>query len=305
MPNLDGVTIGVPVFNESPFIDATILSAVKQCEVLLVSDNDSLDDTYVKCKNLANLYSNVEVIRQPHNIGALANFKILLDKAHTPYFMWLGGHDLLSENYVECMKSQLDNNTDAVLAYGVSHHIDKNGKKTCDYKYDYACLLSDDDPAVRLMAIIRKLSDCSLVHGLFRTTELKKAWCDTPYIGGDHVLLARAVLIGKFVYSPDKEYIRRDPHLEGKLEHQMIRISGSKVENQGNFYQSMQMALFKLASNYTGYKGISSIKFKVKSRYWLIHRFGIFGSSLYDKIIDLIVLVCGGVIWQVLKLTKK
>lgn len=297
MNSIEQVTIGIPVFNEGPFIDETIHSAASQCKTLLVSDNCSTDDSAVRCEVLSKLYSNMVFVKQARNIGALANFKYLLESADTPYFMWLGGHDVLSENYVSEMKKALDEGgRDCILAFASSIHIDAMGNSLHRYSYDYANLLENSDSGIRLMAILQHLSDCSLVHGLFRTAHLKQAWIDAPYIGSDHVLLARAVLIGRFKYLSNVEYIRRDPHVNDSLKNQLARIIGSDFGLPSDTYRNMQIEQYSLVSNYAEYEFLRALYFRLKARFWLLQRFGYFGESMTEKIVDKLILRFGRIL---------
>jgi glycosyltransferase involved in cell wall biosynthesis len=272
------VTIGIPVFNEEKYVEAAIRAAAPQCHVLLVSDNASTDRSREICEQLACEIGNMVLLRHPANTGASANFKFLLDRAATAKFMWLGGHDLVPEGYVSKLDHALTRNAASVLAYGAVEHIGLSDERRAKCEYAYSRSLEDDSHTTRLLALIRYLSDCSLIHGLFRTNALRAAWVDEIFIGGDHVLLSKAALLGKFAYVPDTYLLRRDVHVEDTKEAQLERIAGDRTLGSASFLemQRQQYALVRDATRGNALKGVWD---RFKARVFLVGRFGPFTSN--------------------------
>ena len=52
-------------------------------------------------KEIAKGKANIEIIKHSTNLGANENFEYVQNKCSTPYFMWLGGHDIIDENYIK------------------------------------------------------------------------------------------------------------------------------------------------------------------------------------------------------------
>lgn len=277
------VTIGIPAYNEERFIESTVRSAMHQCETLLVSDNASTDDSYVITKALCDQNPVATCIRQEKNIGALENFKFLLQQAGTPYFMWLGSHDLIPDGYVEKLKQALVDDPDAVMAYGASEHITVDGLKENRYDYFYSPLLAHDAATMRIMGLIEHLTICSLIHGVFRTEFLKNAWIDEKCLGVDHVLLTKAALKGKFLYVPETHLIRRDMHANDVPENQLARITGDSGNGSQPGYVRMQQLQYELACQATNIGGASKFFYLLKVRSRLVIRFGPFSKhqSMY------------------------
>lgn len=84
------VTIGIPLYNEESYIEEALRAAASQCGSVWVSDNASTDGSAKICEKLIGEYPNVNFVQQPQNMGAVANFKFLLDKAETPLFHVVG-----------------------------------------------------------------------------------------------------------------------------------------------------------------------------------------------------------------------
>lgn len=223
----NGVTIGIPLYNEEEFIEAAIHSAAVQCEVLLVSDNCSSDKSESICRRLAEIYPNLRYVRHASNMGAAKNFEYVMKSVKTEYFMWLGAHDYISTDYVDKLRQKVKCDPEGIMAYGRPRHINKKSEETFVYDYFYSDQLIDDKSHVRLMAIIKYLNDCSLIHGIFVTEKIKSLWEDFNYLASDHVFLAKAALAGKLFYEPTVSLYRRSVHLNDSPSNQLQRITGA------------------------------------------------------------------------------
>jgi len=285
----NGVTIGIPLYNEARYIEATIRSAAPQCERALVSDNASTDGSSDVCEALSREYPSVTFTRHPQNQGSAFNFHYVFERASTPYFMWLGGHDVLSDGYVDNLVRLLESNPDAVLAYGAPQYVDGDGKSIGHYEYSFAPLLADRSPAVRTLALIRYLFDCSLVYGVFRTDALRaalKANGATPYLGADHVLLGRAALAGRFVHDPDTHFLRREMRAGDTAAAQVKRMKGDAAPAGEVSRRTMQREQYALAARASADAGLARTLFRLRARYHLVRRFGPFGEGFADRQLD-------------------
>ena len=96
--NLPTVSIGMPVFNGAQYIREAIDSLLAQTFAdfeLIISDNASADATQEICEKYAEQDPRIRYVRQSKNIGAIANFKFVLDQARAKYFMWAAHDDRL------------------------------------------------------------------------------------------------------------------------------------------------------------------------------------------------------------------
>jgi hypothetical protein len=290
----NGVTIGFPVFNEAKYVGDTIRSAVDQCEIAIVSDNASTDDSAAVCEPLARAHSNLRFVRHETNKGALFNFGYVLDEARTPYFMWLGGHDLLPAGYVRTLVTLLERNPEAVMAYGDVRYIDANGAPLGRYDYSFHEPLTDRSPWVRTLTLIRHLSDCSLVHGVFRTDALRTAFraCGTnAHLGVDLVLLGQVALAGSFVHSSETHLIRREVRVADSPAAQLKRIAGAASSERTSATEPpsqrlMQRRLYALAAGASRGGGLAGTWLRLRARYHLVNRFGGFSDTLTGRFAD-------------------
>lgn len=113
------VTVGVPVYNGAEHIAESlhcVLNGSHKDIKVVVSDNGSTDDTIAIVKAIAEQDPRVSLIRQDQNLGALGNFKFLLDHADTPFFMWRAHDDISDSNYIAVLLEMLDKYPQANLA---------------------------------------------------------------------------------------------------------------------------------------------------------------------------------------------
>src|SRR6266542_706109 len=108
--------IGMPVYNGERFIARaleTLLSQSYRDWILLISDNDSQDNTALICKSYCEKDSRINYFKQSKNIGAINNFRYLLNKADTQYFMWAAADDEWNEKFIEaCIFGMNSSSTD-------------------------------------------------------------------------------------------------------------------------------------------------------------------------------------------------
>ena len=101
--NIPKVSIGMPVYNGEKFIRDAINSLLAQTFTdfeLIISDNCSTDDTGSICQEYANIDSRIKYIRQPLNMGAIANFEYVLHVSQSDYFMWAACDDVWSADWL-------------------------------------------------------------------------------------------------------------------------------------------------------------------------------------------------------------
>jgi glycosyltransferase involved in cell wall biosynthesis len=100
------ITVGVPVYNGAALIDGCLASLARQTFrdfKALIFDNASTDGTSDICQAWAARDARFHYVRQPRNVGAIANFRDALLAADTPWFMWRADDDLSADNYIEVL----------------------------------------------------------------------------------------------------------------------------------------------------------------------------------------------------------
>jgi len=113
------VSIGMPVYNGEPFIREALDSLLSQSFTdyeFIISDNASTDGTEAICREYAAKDARIRYVRQMENLGATANFNVVLDEAIGEFFMWAAADDKRSENFIEENLIFLSNNHEFVAS---------------------------------------------------------------------------------------------------------------------------------------------------------------------------------------------
>lgn len=282
-----GVTIGVPVYNEEKYILKTLNSIINQADVIIISDNASTDKTSQICHEFTRKNKHVKYIRHGKSIGAVRNFTIPLENCNTEFFMWIGGHDLLPENYTKELIYSLKCNPTSVLAYAPSLHIDKNDNETKFYDYYFHNDLKSLDPFIRVYSLIDNLSYCTLFHGVYKTKIIKDAFVLDPFVGSDHVILCRVAQRGEFIYNINTFFMRRFIRQVETHEQMMKRVSEAF-----SILKKNKIPENTLRTGLEQYRVMESLPYDdkairnqwlEKSKARLIERFGKFDQSIGSK----------------------
>lgn len=122
--NLDGriLTILIPTYNRSSFLIKNLnclssyirkLSFLNKVSIL-VSDNASKDNTAEAIKSFVNKNSdvNIDFFLREKNVGLQANALFVLEKASTPFVMYMGDDDYIAENYLKDVVRTLETDCD-------------------------------------------------------------------------------------------------------------------------------------------------------------------------------------------------
>ena len=125
------LTIAIPIFNGSKFIEKRISNIKKVTKVnyhIIISDNCSQDDTEFKCKKILARNKNISYFRQKKNIGVVENFKFLMSKSLSNYFIFASVDDIWDKNFItDCF--ELINLDNVAIAFSNFYISDKNSKK--------------------------------------------------------------------------------------------------------------------------------------------------------------------------------
>ena len=126
------VTIGMPVYNASRHIREALNSIVSQTfqdfEVI-ISDNDSSDDTAQICEEYRKNFSQIKFVRQSENIGVYGNFDFVTRCASGELLTWLAHDDVLEPEFLERTVRYLRSYPNAVSVASDFAVIDENGRQ--------------------------------------------------------------------------------------------------------------------------------------------------------------------------------
>ena len=121
------ITIGLAVFNGELFLKKRIENILEQTFQdfdIIVSDNNSDDNTSKICEEYQKNYEKIKYFKQKKNLGWLKNFKFILDNAKSEYFIWTSVNDIWENNFLEKNYEVLSNEPKFV---GSTSKVDRYG----------------------------------------------------------------------------------------------------------------------------------------------------------------------------------
>jgi glycosyltransferase involved in cell wall biosynthesis len=203
------VSIGMPVYNEGGFLIKSLQSLLDQDHQnfeIIISDNCSTDETQQICLEFAKKDRRIKYYRNDENVGAIENFRKVIDLASGQYFMLASGHDLWQDCYISACLQQLDEHPEAVLCYSLIQLIDVNDKplKIIENRFDTRGL----SPITSFNSLLWSLRGGNPIYGIIRTNVLKKVRM-VDCMAMDMIFLAELSLRGAFIQIPEPLFHRR------------------------------------------------------------------------------------------------
>lgn len=220
------VTIGVPVYNEERFLEESLLSLSSQSYQnleIIISDNASTDRTEEICRKLSGQDKRIRYYRFESNQGATANFKRVVDLAQGKYFMWASGHDTWAPNLVSECTRLLEDNSNAVIAFGSCTWIDASG-----HPMDRSSGWTDTrgmDNVARFFSVF--WGNMHPILGVMRLEALKKARF-LSCAGTDLIMLSELALMGDFVHASSASWSRREFRADETYQKRIERYRSSQ-----------------------------------------------------------------------------
>lgn len=239
------IFIGVPVYNEEKYILAALQSIQEQSWddfIVVISDNASTDRTPEICNDFCKDDDRFHYICQDENIGAAKNFNYLFTHSNSKYFMWLGAHDYIHQDFLKIHIKFLDSNSEYVISYSFNQFIDEQGVATRvtsagDYeKYN------DFSSWERYFQFMSLGGECILINHVIR----RNAMCGFDFHAvrsWDRILLSRLFFKGLFHCTKKSLYYCREfgnrkiseyDSMNEYFNDSIIRITGdanAKVDN--------------------------------------------------------------------------
>jgi glycosyltransferase involved in cell wall biosynthesis len=178
------ISVGMPVFNEEKFLKQSIESILNQDYVnfeLIISDNASTDQTEQICLDFEKKDRRVKYKRNRANLGALENFYKVFQEANGEFFMFAGGHDLWSNNFISTCLTTLQDCPETVLSFASTVWI--NEFDLCIEKKSPFYDTRGCDPVTRFMYVL--WGPMNPIYGIMRIRDMKKVRMNIHTIGLD------------------------------------------------------------------------------------------------------------------------
>jgi len=208
------ISIGMPVYNGELFVHKSLDAILSQTFTdfeLIISDNNSTDDTSIICKEYAKNDKRIRYIRQQKNMGADWNFKFVLQQATNEYFVWAAVDDIMEPEFLEKNLEPLLSKKDIVCSMSKIkfYNTKKNDLKSDKIDSMFRKFLRKIRFTLKPSGIypisgsyekkVRfhlKKSRMQLIYGLYRTEILRKSVIDEKFLGMDHVILLNVLKYG-------------------------------------------------------------------------------------------------------------
>ena len=126
------LSIGLPVRNGENWLTVSLDSILQQTRgdfELIIADNGSTDGTQAICRDRAARDPRIRYVRNDENLGAAANYNLVLDLARAPLFKWHAHDDQLAPDCLERSVAALERNSQAVACITGARRLDALGRE--------------------------------------------------------------------------------------------------------------------------------------------------------------------------------
>jgi glycosyltransferase involved in cell wall biosynthesis len=204
------VSVGLPVYNGGKYlaeaIESILIQDFEEFE-LIISDNNSNDQTSEICDKYKKIDKRIRYVRLKENIGMKLNFFNVLGLARAPYFMFATHDDLHEKAFISKCIKVLQADHSVSLVYPQTKLLNSDSKFLGLAKDHVKA--DQNDPVERFRHLIWELGLCNMVLGLFRTQVLKRTNSWDMSLFSDTLFLAEVTLSGKIIQIPEPLFIRR------------------------------------------------------------------------------------------------
>lgn len=278
----NGLTIGIPVYNEADRIEDAIRSAAPQCTTLIVADNASTDGTGAICQSLAREYGNMQYFRHARNTGARRNSEFILDRVSTPYFMLLGGHDRIDADYTSSILDAMSSDADIVAGMGgLRFEYSDHTEDARSFNSWNGGLQHDAFSRVRSFLFDRAPLGWT-AYAIFRTDAYRHCYSpDIPSYGIDIIFMTRILTHGRLIIAGRTRYHawigRRASTGPDYLERITANAHSQKARKR--MRNDFRVAQYQALMHFFPDAGMAR---KLRMRYMAMVRFGIFRLPGHD-----------------------
>lgn len=128
------ISILIPTYNSSKYLEATIMCAINQTYSnleIIIQDDGSIDTTLEIARKKANEDNRISVFSNQKNLGMCKNWNSLFKKANGKYILKLDADDLISVNFIGILleKATISDADIISAAYAVLDNNSNNSRK--------------------------------------------------------------------------------------------------------------------------------------------------------------------------------
>lgn len=190
------LTIGLPVYNGANLLARSIEHLLAQTFtdfVLILNDNASTDATPEICAEYVRRDSRVRYFRNPETVCWNENFRITLERAETPFFMWATHDDIWLPRFAEKNIAILDAHPEACCSVSRIVYFTPEGERE---------LAPDTEPLTgttveRIKRLFMVMNNCGRLYGIYRTEALLASFpAGMHFYAADWLVVALTLLHG-------------------------------------------------------------------------------------------------------------
>jgi glycosyltransferase involved in cell wall biosynthesis len=190
------VSVGIPTYNRAELLPRAVESVLAQDYAnieVVISDNASADATQALSEELCRRDSRVRYLRQPTNIGLVANYAEVFRQSCGELYIALADDDWLEPNYVsECLQ-EIQRQPDLAVVCGKPRMF--RGQVLL---YDgVKSNLLYDSPEQRVLSYLAEVVENGAFHGVMRRDLLAEIPPMSNALAGDWVYVASIAYKGK------------------------------------------------------------------------------------------------------------
>lgn len=219
------IVVAIPAYNEAKHIGEAIASLRAQTHtdfLAVVSDNASTDGTPEVAETAIAGDPRFRIVRHEVNKGAVYNFRYVLDASESPYFMWLGAHDVIAPTFLERHLAAMEADPEVSLSYAHTRWIDEEGNELRVTNAGGLAHLGRTG-VERYLRSAHTLRECTAINNVIRRRCLGSL-NGHEVASADNVMLSRLLLLGRANEVAEPLYWRRD--FKAKAQDYMQRMTG-------------------------------------------------------------------------------
>ncbi len=192
------VTILIPVYNGGKYLDLTIRKLLEQTYQnieIIISDNNSQDDTKNICSKFSKLDNRITYYKQDTNIGMIKNELFLTQKIKGKYFCWMPAGDFSNKDFIKYGVKYLDSNDDTISCFGEAICFDNQMNEFKKFGITEQFLGNLQN---RIKNFFNVQIHDHLLYGLHRSKVAQIIKPELGYIGPEVLQLFNILLLGKY-----------------------------------------------------------------------------------------------------------
>ena len=206
------VSILIPVYNGGKYLNLTIEKLLDQSYQnieIIISDNNSQDDTKNICSKFSKLDNRIIYYKQDTNIGMIKNELFLTQKIKGKYFCWMPAGDYFNKDFIKYGVEYLDSHHDTISCFGETICFDN---KMNNFKKFGITELFSDNLQDRIKSFCNVQIHDHLLYGLHQSKVAQIIKPELGYIGPEILQLFNILMLGKYQGVKEMQFYKHYPN---------------------------------------------------------------------------------------------